>query len=147
MTYESEDTPLILDRETDGLPKRLYRQSLIETVETPNSALDYLCQMQAKTGDDHLDVHLTYVPDRLIISSQSFGTYLHCFSQLGHLSLEQIAHYILEDLNDEMVPRWLQVIVSADASGLDRGHKTLLEDCQPSWNNPMLLARVKGLTD
>ena len=52
---------------------------------------------------------------------------------------------ILDDVNNEVVPRWVQVTVTAPgdrAAGVD-GHGVMLEDRQPRWDNPALLSRLE----
>ena len=59
-------------------------------------------------------------------------------------TLEAVAVAVLDDVNNEVVPRWVQVAVSyenADAGERER-HAVLIEDRQPGWDNPSLLARL-----
>ena len=122
---------------------RLARQASIETLSNPNTANDYLCRQVSEIGmNNPIMVSLCYVPGKLIISTESFGQYLHSLNISSDLSLESLAHTILDDLNNELVPRWIQISLFANDHGLDRGHKILIEDREPRWDNPNLLSRL-----
>ena len=45
---------------------------------------------------------------------------------------------VLDDLNSELVPRWIQVLVLTHEEG-----EVLVEDRQPDWDNASLLAGLK----
>lgn len=127
----------------DQNAERLSRQAAIETLPNPNTALDYLSRQDSEIGGTStIKVRLCYVPGKLVISSEAFGQYLHSINVSGDLPLEGLAHIILDDLNNELVPRWIQILLIANDHGLDRGHKILIEDREPNWNNPNLLGRV-----
>ena len=52
---------------------------------------------------------------------------------------------ILDDINNEVVARWVQITVSSPDptdSALEF-HGIVLEDRQPKWDNPALLSRLK----
>jgi 7-cyano-7-deazaguanine reductase len=63
----------------------------------------------------------------------------------GFASLEALATAVLDDINNEVVARWVQVVISApapDEPGVD-GHSVMLEDRQPKWENDSLLSRLR----
>lgn len=122
---------------------RFARRSRLETIPNPNAAIDYLCGLSAHAQDDSAIIHIRYVPDKLLLPTQSFGHYLHDLHLAPETSLEELALVILDDINNEVVPRWVQIRVDADDKSLDRGHRTLIEDRQPRWDNKALLARVE----
>ena len=136
------DGELLLDRET--LDQRIKRQSTLETAPNPNPGIDYICQLSVKAVDDYATVSLYYVPDKLLLTTEAFEIYLHGFDSAELNSLEELALGILDDLNNELVARWIQVRVEADAKGLDRGHRVMVEDRQPKWDNPFLLSRLSS---
>ncbi|MCZ6466802.1 MAG: hypothetical protein O6829_05960, partial [Alphaproteobacteria bacterium] len=90
-------------------------------------------------------VGVRYVPDKLIIDPAAFGRYLGALGTLPWESLETVAVTILDDINNEIVARWVQVALSAPNGahpGLDN-HGVMLEDRQPKWDNPALLSRLR----
>jgi 7-cyano-7-deazaguanine reductase len=90
-------------------------------------------------------VGLRYVPDRLVLDPAALGRYLGALGATGRSSLEAVAAMILDDVSNEVVPRWVKVTVSApDAGhpGIDH-HGVMLEDRQPGWDNPALLSRLR----
>lgn len=119
------------------------RRSKLETIGNPNAGIDYLCSLSAHAQDDRAIVHIRYVPDKLLLPTQSFGQYLHALHFDPAMALEELALIILDDINNELVPRWVQIRVDADDKSLDRGHRTLIEDRQPRWDNKALLSRVE----
>jgi len=122
---------------------RLLRQASIETLPNPNTTNDYLCRQTSEIGmNNTVKINLCYVPSKLVISSQAFGQYLHSLDVATDMPLESLAHTILDDLNNELIPRWIQITLIANEQGLDRGHKILIEDRQPQWDNKNLLNRL-----
>ena len=137
-----EEELLLEDEQTSS---RVQRQAAIETQPNPNPALDYLCHLDGNLGDaTATKVSLRYVPGKLVLNTEALGIYLCNVEPDGNLSLEALAALILDDLNNELVPRWIQVVLIADDHSLDRGHRVLLEDRQPKWDNPTLLSRISG---
>ena len=134
---------LLLDSEE--LNDRVLRQASIETQPNPNPGLDYLCHLEGNLGEASTTrVSLRYVPGKLVLDTEALGLYLCSVEPQERQSLEALAALLLDDLNNELVPRWIQVILYADDHSLDRGHRVLLEDRQPKWDNPTLLARISG---
>ena len=90
-------------------------------------------------------VGVRYGPDKLLIGPAAFGRYLGALGTLPWESLEQVAVTILDDINNEVVARWVQVALSVpnDAHpGVD-SHGVMLADRQPKWDNPALLSRLR----
>ena len=121
---------------------RLERQARIETTRNPLPRVDYLCKVVGKSSDDAATVCLRYVPDKLLIQEDAFGIYLAALPETE--TLESLAAMVLDDLNNELVPRFLQICVTASRDGLDAGHAVLIEDRRPRWDNPALLSRLTG---
>lgn len=131
-----------IDAELSEEDARFARRSKLETIPNPNAGIDYLCALSAHAQDDRATIHIRYVPDKLLLPSGSFGLYLHELHLDMAISLEELALIVLDDINNEVVPRWVQIRVDADDKSLDRGHRTLVEDRQPRWDNKALLSRV-----
>ena len=125
------------------------RRALIKTVANPDSNVDYVVDLRGHIsfpgGGGRSSVEIRYVPDRWILQVETFDAYLKAVGGQEWPTLEELATTVLNDIANEVVPRWLQAIVSApddEHSSVDR-HGVMLEDRQPNWNNPQLLARLK----
>ncbi len=121
--------------------------SLRETLGTrpnPNREVDYVVflggTVRPRGVATPLSVTLRYVPDRLILESGGWQRYLAALSAESMSALEELAARVLFDASNEVVPRWLSVVVSDDTSG--PSHKVVVEDRQPNWDNPDLLRRI-----
>ena len=115
----------------------------------PGASLDYVVALGGHMRRDAdrapTRVGVRYVPDRLVLEPAAFGRYLGALGSAGWPSLEGVAATILDDVNNELVPRWVQVTVSAPDdvhAGVD-DHDVMLEDRQPKWDNPALLSRLR----
>lgn len=124
------------------------RRNLLLTTPNPGVRMDYLVRLdgRVRTQGENTDftVNLSYVPDRVILDPAAFGRYLDALSQAPWSSLESVAVAILEDVNNEVIARWVQVAAEArDAVRADGGtHTVTLEDRQPHWENKTLLSRL-----
>ena len=76
----------------------------------------------------------------MLLKPEALKAYLDAVGALEWTHLESLGLSILSDLNNELVPRWVQVAVSSTSAGMN--HRVTLEDRQPRWDNPGLLARI-----
>lgn len=101
----------------------------------PAQAIDYLVEfsgvLPAVTA-----LTVCYVPDKLIVAEADFDAYLAVLGGQDWSSPEALAVAMLGDFNNELVPRWVGVVVERNR------HKVVVEDRQPSWDNAALLARL-----
>ncbi|MBP5856115.1 hypothetical protein KAJ83_03780 [Marivibrio halodurans] len=115
----------------------------IETLANPNPRADYLVRIEGGLANGAIRLVLHYVPHRLILRDRAFHTYLGTLEKEwtnGPPEPERLALSMLADLNDELVPRWLQIVILAGD-----GHRVLVEDKQPKWDKPTLTARAGGI--
>ncbi len=118
------------------------RRNLLKIQENPNRTLDYIVTLQAK-GPKAQSITFRYIPDKVILEGNIFAPYINDVI-LAESSVETAATTILEDMNNELVPRWLQVImIVEDNQGAE--HHVAIEDHQPQWNNTGLLSRIAQL--
>jgi 7-cyano-7-deazaguanine reductase len=86
-------------------------------------------------------LRLRYIPDRDLILPTSLSTYLEAIMNDNASSLEALSQLILEDINDQLIPSWLEV------SLIDKGetftHEVRIEDRQPHWKDRGLLDRLE----
>lgn len=125
------------------------RRDLVKTETNPDRNHDYVVDLKGHTA--HPDkagpstIEVRYVPDKWILRSDAFDTYLKALGTEKWVSVEELATTILNDLSNETVCRWVQVVVSApddEHKSVDR-HTVMVEDIQPGWSNPRLLDRLK----
>ncbi len=125
------------------------RRRFLITARNPDAKLDYLIviagHMATHSNVNRSIISLRYVPDKMILQPASFGHYLDALSTLEWDGLEEAAAAVLNDVNNEIIARWLQVRISAPEKvhpSID-SHEVLLEDRQPNWDNARLLSRMK----
>lgn len=136
-TEHTADTP------ASGTDRAL-RRTRMEFRGNPRTNLDYIVMLEGRVAHHGHYVHLTYVPDKLVLGAESFEAYLAAFGADAPLMIEQLAFDILDDINNEIVPRWVQVIVTAPHGGPSvRPQKVIVEDRQPNWDNPRILAHLR----
>ena len=58
--------------------------------------------------------------------------------------LETLGLALLDEINNEIVPRWVQIAVSADSPG-SLAETVILTDRQPNWDNPEILGALPPL--
>lgn len=116
------------------------RRPLLVGDVNPNIRLDYLVTLSAQTEAG--TIRLRYVPDRLVLAPGAFAAYA---ARLGDVSSapERLGVTVLDDVNNEIVPRWIEVTV--EASGVGR-HAVTVTDQQPNWSNPSLMVRLGALS-
>lgn len=130
------------------------RRGLLSTRDNPSAKLDYLVTAaitipvtltaMGKAEDNPLSASvkliLRYVPDRLLLARASFGDYLAGLTARPWPDLESLGVVAIEDLNSELIPRWLHVTLSTTLASTE--HAVTLEDRQPRWDNAKLLHRM-----
>jgi hypothetical protein len=130
------------------LEARVDRRRLLVSETNPGGQRDYLVLLDAELGAiGAVDVHVrvAYVPDRDILQPGALEAYLELLSKQPWLSLEAMALAVLDDLNNEIVPRWVMVqFRSGRRSGEPQTirHGVTVEDRQPGWHNPELLSQL-----
>jgi NADPH-dependent 7-cyano-7-deazaguanine reductase QueF len=117
-----------------------HRRDSLTTRANPDSRHDYLVTLRADSGPGTW-LTVRYVPDRAVITPEGFAAYVASLPA-GFDGLEAMALAILDDINNEAVPRWVEVQVRRDRPVPQR---VVVEDRQPSWDNPHLFARLSRL--
>ena len=118
---------------------QLYR-TFLKTTPNPNPKLDYLTELRKQISST-LSVTLTYIPDKLLLRPEAFIGYLEVALPTLAEPYESFAHVFLEDVNNEVVPRWLRVVVISEKIPTRR---IVLIDSQPKWNNASILALLSS---
>jgi len=120
----------------------ILRREHLETGDNLNSKIDYIVTLSGTMAGTY-QVNIRYIPDLAILNPASLKTYLTKLAAMEWDRLEAVGLTILNDLNNELVPRWVQVTVSGNSA--DMAHRVTLEDRQPRWDNPKLLSRIGPL--
>lgn len=117
------------------------RRALLTTAPTPDARHDYLVEL---AGEPAPGTRLTvrYVPDRVVAEAGGFTAYLSALAPQADGAPEALALAVLDDLNNELVPRWAEVTVERTAP---QPHRVVVEDRQPNWDNPHLFARMRRI--
>lgn len=119
------------------------RLALLQHRSNPRADIDYVVAFDGRTADGCCLVQLTFVPDKLLLEAGAFDAYLAGFDADAASAVEPLALDILDDINNEIVPRWVRVVVSMPRDGSTaRMHKVIAEDRQPNWDNPRILLHV-----
>lgn len=131
-------------------PQHRRRASLL-TRTNPQPAREYLVILHQGLMGAGYSVRLCYVPDKLLLQPAALETYLCDLGSEDIGAPEDLALAILDDVNNEVVPRWIQVAVfrsfpkgapNTHENSDGYRHAALAEDRQPNWNNRDLLRRA-----
>ena len=113
----------------------------VQTVANAALTVDYISILESEPHAAAPGLTIKYVPDKLILTSQSFDDYITEFRSVTFDSLEEFAIAVLSDINNEVVPRWCQIVVWRRVDGITN-RCVVVEDRQPNWDNPALLSRI-----
>ena len=117
------------------------RREGLDVSDNPRQGLDYLVSLEATMpagpGKQAISIGLRYVPDRYLLPTDIFSRYLASLDGNAWDSIEAMAADMLGDLDSELLPRWLQVKISAGAD-----HRVTLEHRQSDWENRLMLVRI-----
>lgn len=88
---------------------------------------------------------LRYVPDKLILDHGALAPYLKQVSDLDHAEAENLAPHILEDIMDQIVPRWIEINLRHEENKFGQNVLITMEDRQPGWDQEALLKRLPAI--
>lgn len=125
-------------------------ESLLTGRGNPRTGLDYIVTLTGKLESVRQSIRLRYVPDKLLIDGASFAAYLAFLDGNGPAAPEHVALILLDEMNNEIVPRWIQIAVTGDEDGgkISSGtpsETVIVEDRQPNWENSGILDRLPPL--
>ena len=87
---------------------------------------------------EHSDDSLHARRARLKTTPEALGDYMRTVAVDGQTP-EALAEMILEDINDQVIPCWLDVTLRHDGAVT---HEIRIEDRQPRWDDKGLLTRL-----
>lgn len=129
-----EKTKLLADA-----PRRRSQLRITDNVHQQSEYLVTLREHMAH-GNSHVEALIRYIPHHTLLIRDSLPLYLAQYDDCGWL-LESMAAAMLDDFNNELVPRWVHVTLSWQEG--EEEHRVTLEDRQPKWDNPSLLSRLQ----
>lgn len=88
---------------------------------------------------------LRYVPDKLLLNHEGLVGYLEQVLTHNDKKAEIMAHDILEDVMDQVVPKWIEVNFSHEENKFGQNVLITIEDRQPGWEDDDLLKRLPPL--
>ncbi len=122
------------------------RRALLICDSNPNNRSDYLISLGGSVmmeGHGTFDIRVTYVPGSYILNVTSFHSYLLELANFPEMTPERCGKILLEDANNELVPRWVRVTLIGRPTVTTTGsYRCLFQDSQPNWSNPSLTAAV-----
>lgn len=135
-------------------PEPAHRRAPLTSSANPAPRLDYRVTLSARltaglgpAGGARITVD--YIPDRLLLDPTGLSRYMTGLSGLPWPGPEALGVAILDDINNEIVPRWVRVTIHATCGGGDDpaassdarvsrpSHRVILEDRQPHWDEGM----------
>ena len=116
---------------------RTERRRRLSTIASPAPWHDTLVRWSGTLADGRA-LTIEYVPDQLVLAPPAFAAYLDALEAASQPTLEGLVATTLDDLNNQLVPRWVRV--SASQTQGQTHHHATANDRQPGWHNPALLA-------
>lgn len=135
-------------------PDPAHRRAPLTSSANPAPRLDYRVTLSARltanpgpAGGARITVD--YIPDRLLLDPAGLSRYMTGLSGLPWSGPEALGVAILDDINNEIVPRWVRVTIHATHGGGEDtavpsgarvsrpSHRVILEDRQPHWDEGM----------
>ena len=108
----------------------------ISRINNPLTHLDYLIELNYEQSDAP-SIRLRYIPDHDLFEESAFNAY--CQKIIKSVkSFEDILPQLHHDINNEILPRFLQIIIKSA-----NGQLITLEDKQPGWQNTSFLERLE----
>lgn len=120
------------------------RRAQLQTLDNPNKTIDYIITLETRLSQTPVTLTLRYIPDKVILDSRCFDSYITEVAAHQDQHIETLTATVVEDFNNELVIKWVQVIAYEDL-GDNSKHNVIIEDKQPRWDNPHLLARLRKI--
>jgi hypothetical protein len=125
----------------DPMPSTTSRRARLSTAANPAPWHDYRIGWSGTLACG-TRVAVDLVPDRRVLTEDGFAGYLDALDAAPWPTLEALTTTVLDDLNNELVPRWVRVAATRSAGRTVHG--VTIEDRQPDWSNPGLLAGLSA---
>ena len=126
----------------DMYQQRLLRREQLAAELAPKSKMDYLVTLKSETDASKTQIQLCYVPDKYVLNRISFEHYLSTLNQTNWQNLKH-SPWKSSMILIMVVPRWAQIVLNSANDKSSNGHRVLVEDRQPNWENVSLLRHLK----
>lgn len=114
------------------------RRAALSRRPNPDPRHDYVIDF-ATVAADGTRVRVRYVPDRDVLDGDGLDRRLAL--TVGSPP-ERTALDLIDDLLNELLPRWVEVGIERDGPPAER---VIVEERRPDWDNPELRARLGGI--
>ncbi len=119
------------------------RRSILETSRNPKSRLDYTIGLERRLSvpglAENIQLTVRYIPDIFVLNTESFDEYCALLAEKEWESLEAVTGTIIDDFNNELIPRWIEVSLKTRLPGGETDYEVVMDDRQPSWTRQALL--------
>lgn len=88
---------------------------------------------------------LRYAPDKLLIDHEGLAGYLEQIVAHNPKKAEILAHDILEDVMNQIIPKWIEVNLRQNPNKFGQNILITIEDRQPGWEEDALLKRLPAI--
>ncbi|PCI49602.1 MAG: hypothetical protein COB49_04835 [Alphaproteobacteria bacterium] len=88
---------------------------------------------------------LRYVPDKLLLDHDGLSEYLEQILTCRSAKTEILIHDILEDIMDQIIPKWIEVYLSQKQNKFGQNLLITVEDRQPGWKDDLMLSRLPAI--
>jgi len=88
---------------------------------------------------------LRYFPDKLLLDHKGLAAYLGTMVTRDGSKVEALAHSILEDIMDQIIPKWIEITLKQQQNKFGQTVLVTMEDRQPNWQDDALLSRLPAL--
>lgn len=97
---------------------------------------------ETSLNGQNFSLTLRYIPDKMLLEHESVVAYLK--SAIAHRQdhIETLAHDILEDIMNLIIPRWLEVTLKQISNKAGQQISITIEESQPNWDDNGLLGRL-----
>lgn len=118
------------------------RRDLMVTSPNPGENQDYIVVLEGVItpawAAHPVRATLRYVADRSVLSLAAYTVYLDSLTGGDWPTLEAVALTMLADVNNELIPRWVQISLVTGPGDRGECHRVTIEDRQPGWDNPAM---------
>ena len=116
------------------------RRALLTGKSSPDTEHEILVRLEQtvsfKGEPDPIQIRIMYIPDRLVLPGKCLQAYFNAVSTSDCEAQEALAVQLLDDFNNEIAPRWVQIDITTP------GAQITATDRQPGWENPNLLSTI-----
>lgn len=125
----------------------IYSKEALSSFPNPHRNKTYTVSIvqEITLGNQIFLFGLRYVPDKLLLNHDSLAGYLEQILANNSKKPEILAHDILEDIIDQVIPKWIEVNLKHEENKFGQNVLITIEDRQPDWQDDGLLKRLPAV--